>query len=195
MNETPWWHEGEGASGGDDPLGTAAGEAARLFEVLRDRMMSDPATLRTGLRLMEAFTVLRGPGEPVAPGGAPECAYCPVCQAISRARHMDAETVERLTGAALEFAETVRRTVSPDSGADQDSGGVRHVPLDDDDDTDGDPQSAQSTPGDHAGAPDPVADVVIEEIVIDDIVIDDVVIDEGFLGWPGDDGPTGADRR
>ncbi len=177
MNDTPWWHEGDGVPEGGDPLGTAAGEAARLFEVLRDRMLADPATLRTGLRLMEAFTVLRGPGEQVAPGGAPECAYCPVCQAIARARTLDADTVERLTGAAMEFAETVRRTVAADPGADADNGDVRHVPLDDEPDT-----------------ADDILDDLSTAEEVDVIVIDETVIDEGFLGWPGDDEPTGGDK-
>ena len=29
---------------------------------------------------------------------------------------------------------------------------------------------------------------------VDAIVIDETVIDEGFLGWPGDDEPTGGDK-
>lgn len=160
MNDTPWWHDGEAGAGGGDSLGNAAAEAARLFEAVRDRVLSDPATLRTGLRLMEAFTV-RTPGEAAAPGEAPECAYCPVCQAIARARNLDADTVERLTGAAVEFAETVRRTMSSQTDGAAADDRVRHVPLDDE--GDGEPLM-----GEDAG--DPVGDV-----------------DEAFLGWPVDD--------
>lgn len=133
MTDTPWWHQGDTASdggGGADALGTAATEAARLFEVLRDRLVTDPNTMRAGMKMMEAFTLLRGSGgHPVQPGDAPECAYCPVCQAIAHARTVNPETVERLTAAAMEFAEAVRQVVTPDADAES---GVRHVPLDDD---------------------------------------------------------------
>lgn len=129
MTDEPWWHEGSGA--GDERLGSAAEEAGRLFSAMRDRMLADPATLRMGMRMMEAFTSLtRSGGTPVAPGGAPECAYCPVCQAIVRARSLSPETVERLTGAAMEFAETLRQVVA--QAGDDDSDHLRHVPLDDD---------------------------------------------------------------
>ena len=165
MTDTPWWHNDDGTppGGGADALGSAAAEAARLFDVLRDRMMTDPNTLRAGMRMMEAFTVLRGSGggHPVQPGEAPECAYCPVCQAISHARNLNPETVERLTAAAMDFAETVRRTVASDPAAD-DEGEVRHVPLDDD--------FEESAP-----APEPAGD------------------DDEFLGWPGGaDDPDGG---
>lgn len=128
MTDEPWWHSD--AAPGDDQLGSAAEEAGRLFAAMRDRMLADPKALRMGLRMMEAFTSLsRGAGTPVAPGGAPECAYCPVCQAIVRARSVRPDTVERLTGAAIEFAETVRQVVvHPADPADDH---LRHVPLDD----------------------------------------------------------------
>ncbi len=129
MNDDPWWHDPTRDPDAADAMGAAAGEAGRLFEAVRDRMLSDPATLRAGMRLMETFAVLRGGGTPVAPGEAPECAYCPVCQAITRARSIDPESVERLTGAAMEFAEKVRGIVGQPPSEDS---GVRHVPLDDD---------------------------------------------------------------
>lgn len=164
MTDTPWWHEGDtppDGGGGPDALGTAATEAARLFEVLRDRLVTDPNTMRAGMKMMEAFTLLRGSGgHPVQPGDAPECAYCPVCQAIAHARTVNPETVERLTAAAMEFAETVRQVVTPDAGDAETA--VRHVPLDDD--LVGDATaSAAAEPGDSAA------------------------VDEEFLGWPGDD--------
>lgn len=138
MNEAPWWHDDEGRSSARDPdaqgadaLGSAAVEAARLFEAVRGRILSDPNAWSAGLRLFDAFSGARGSGaHSAAPGAAPECAYCPVCQAIRGARGMSPETVERLTGAALEFAETVRRTVATEPEPSDST--VRHVPLDDD---------------------------------------------------------------
>lgn len=163
MTDTPWWHDEDGNPSGGDALGSAATEAARLFEVLRDRMMTDPNTLRAGMRMMEAFTTLRGGGgHPVQPGEAPECAYCPVCQAISHARNLDPQTIEKLTAAAMEFAETIRQTVSQPP-ADAEDAGVRHVPLDDDL---------------SGGAEEPATD--------------ETVVDDDFLGWPVDDDPGGS---
>ena len=132
MDEEPWWHDPrDEAAGGRDSVGSAAEEASRLFMALRDRVLSDPTALRAGLRIRESMSSQRaGTGTPVAPGGAPECAYCPVCQAMTRAKNINPESVERLTGAAMEFAETVRRILgSPD---DDTGTTVHHVPLDDD---------------------------------------------------------------
>ncbi|MFN8125827.1 MAG: hypothetical protein U0R64_04880 [Candidatus Nanopelagicales bacterium] len=153
MTDGPWWHDptGEPDPAAADAVGAAAAEAGRLFEALRDRMLSDPATLRAGMKLMESFTVLRGGASAAAPGQASECAYCPVCQAISRARAIDPDSVERLTGAAMEFAEKVRDIVGQGQPSGDDR--VRHVPLDDEDPaTDsGDPADVD----DFAGWPEP----------------------------------------
>lgn len=172
MTDTPWWHENDGTppSSGADALGSAAAEAARLFEVLRDRMMTDPNTLRAGMKMMEALTLLRGSGgHPVQPGDAPECAYCPVCQAISHARDLNPDVVEKLTTAAMEFADTVRQVVAPD-GVDDD-GAVRHVPLDDDEDL-----------VDESGS----GAEVVDEPPTGQSGSRKVEIDDDFLGWPGD---------
>lgn len=134
MTQTPWWHDEESA-------GDAAAEAARLFEAIRDRVLADPATLRAGMRIMEIATQF-APGAGAAAGAAPECAYCPVCQAIRQARAVSPETVERLTAAALEFAETVRQTLTESTAPEQ---SVRHVPLDDDFDV---PPSSAADPDD-----------------------------------------------
>ncbi len=141
MTDQPWWH-----SAGEPPpenLGSAAEEAARLFTAMRDRFLADPAALRAGARLMDSFASVRGVTNPVPPGDAPECAYCPVCQAIARAKSLNPETVERLTGAAMEFAETVRHIVGSPGAADDDR--VRHVPLDDD--FEGWPEPQDAPPG------------------------------------------------
>lgn len=169
MTDTPWWHDddAEPPAGGSDALGSAAAEAARLFEVLRERMMTDPNTLRAGMRMMEAFSAFtaNSGGKAVPPGEAPECAYCPVCQAITHARNLDPQTVERLTGAAVEFADTIRRTVAQDSSA---AAGdeVRHVPLDDEENEESERDGR-----------DPVAEMEVE----------------GFAGWPEPVDPNDQD--
>lgn len=140
MTDEPWWHDDDGRPGAHtEGVGSAAEEAARLFTAMRDRLLSDPKAVRAGFKIMEtmsslASATLSSPGAtPVAPGGAPECAYCPVCQAMRRAQAVSPEAVERLTGAALEFAETVRTIVGQGSGpAGPGDEFVRHVPLDED---------------------------------------------------------------
>lgn len=128
MTEQPWWHAQ------DQPPPShpsAAEEASRLFMAVRDRIMTDPTALRAGARLLETFSNVTGSANPVEPGQAEECAYCPFCQAMARAKAMSPETVERLTGATLEFAEAVRQIVlHPEDQHHADH--VRHVPLDDD---------------------------------------------------------------
>lgn len=156
MTQTPWWHD-------DDPAGNAGVEAARLFEVIRDRLLSDPATMRAGLRVMEIATQFTSaPAD--QPGAAPECAYCPVCQAIRQARSVSPETVERLTSAAIDFAETVRQTLSDDETPAERP--VRHVPLDDD--------IGAPSPGDGAATSERRADTPD---------------DDGFAGWPSSTAP------
>lgn len=139
-HDEPWWHEadaggaGAGASDGRSgfPLGSGPEEAARLFTTIRDRVLSDPAMMKAGMQVMEVFTSLREVVDnPAAPGDAPECAYCPVCQAISRAQSISPESVETVTAAAIQFAETLRQAVGEDHDPGRDQS-VRHVPLDDD---------------------------------------------------------------
>lgn len=131
MADEPWWHSAGGEPPSGDALGSAAQEAGRLFAAMRERMLSDPATMRAGFKIMEAVTLLGRSGRPVAPGEAPECAYCPFCQAIARAKSLSPETVERLTGAALEFADVVKQVVGQGAGSPGETG-LRHVSLDDD---------------------------------------------------------------
>lgn len=128
MNEEPWWHSQNEPPPGMN--GSAAEEAARLFMAMRDRFLADPTALRAGAKLLETLSVLRGATNPVPPGDAPECAYCPFCQAMAHAKSLSPETVERLTGAAMEFAETVRTIVVDPRPSSDDR--VRHVPLDED---------------------------------------------------------------
>lgn len=125
--QQPWWHEGN-SSGHDDAVGNAAQEAAKLFTAVRDRVLSDPGTMRAGMAFLEGLGQLRGGS--AAPGEAPECAYCPVCQAIAAAQRINPESMERVTGAAIEFAEVVRSTLSDEEPTEE--SGLHTVPLDDD---------------------------------------------------------------
>lgn len=166
MTDTPWWYDAAsgGRTGEGDSLGSAAAEAGRLFEALRERVVGDPTAMRAGLKMFEALSLLRGgaSGQPVQPGEAPECAYCPVCQTIAHARDANPEALERLTTSALEFADALRQVIVPDSPAPDP--GVRHVPLDED-------LSAEE--------PEP------EEAAADEATRQ-VPVDDEFLGWPDD---------
>jgi hypothetical protein len=135
MQDEPWWHETENQQNdSSSPLGSGPEEAAQLFSAIRDRVLSDPAAMKAGIQVMELLSSFRGAMDsPAAPGDAPECAYCPVCQAISRAQNISPESVESVTAAAIKFAESLRQALGDGDQAAPDEG-VRHVPLDDDDD-------------------------------------------------------------
>jgi hypothetical protein len=143
-DQPPWWHSPD--EPGPESVGSAAEEAARLFTALRDRLLSDPATLRAGMKMVETFSALRGTAASAAaggvPGSAPECAFCPFCQAVARAKTFSPDTVEQLTAAAMEFADSVRKIMTPPA---EDADDVRHVPLDDDFEDWPEPQEARPT--------------------------------------------------
>jgi hypothetical protein len=131
MEDEPWWHEpqsGEGPPLAGNPA--SAEEAARLMAAFRDRILNDPAALRAGIQMLDLLKTWGGnAANPVPPGHAPECAYCPVCQAISRAQNLNPETLDVVTSAALQFAETLKQALSDPGPAKSDT--VRNVPLDD----------------------------------------------------------------
>ena len=78
----------------NEPVGSAAEEAARLFSAAEEWLRS-----RTGLPLEDIAT------------GTPECSVCPVCQGISAVRHVRPETVEHLLDATASFVAALRTTV------------------------------------------------------------------------------------
>ena len=132
MEDEPWWHESQSQSQAQSESGPeSAEEAAKLFAALRDRVLSDPAAMRAGLGMLDLLKGLSGSAShPVSPGEARECAYCPVCLAISRAQNISPETLDTVTSAALQFAETVKEAVAEsNSRAKPDT--VRTVPLND----------------------------------------------------------------
>jgi len=77
------------------PIGSAAEEAARLFQAAEEWVRT-----RTGGHLDGLAT------------GAPECTVCPLCQGIAAVRGVRPETVEHLLDAAASFVAALRTTVT-----------------------------------------------------------------------------------
>ena len=78
------------------PVGSAAEEAARLFQAAEEWVRT-----RSGGHLDGLAT------------GAPECTVCPLCQGIAAVRGVKPETVEHLLDAAASFVAALRTTVVP----------------------------------------------------------------------------------
>ncbi len=95
------------------PVGSAAEEAARLFQAAEEWVRT-----RAGGHLDGLAT------------GAPECTVCPVCQGIAAVRGVRPETVEHLLDAAASFVAALRTTVSsasePEPGRRPD---VQHIDV------------------------------------------------------------------
>jgi hypothetical protein len=87
-----------GRSGGDEPLGSVAEEAAKLFEALqgwaREGSSEAAAAAAAGFGAR-----LEGLDEHLATGGA-ECTWCPVCRAVSLVRQTSPEVRTHLAAAA-----------------------------------------------------------------------------------------------
>lgn len=83
------------------PVGSAAEEAARLFQAAEEWVRT-----RTGGHLDGLAT------------GAPECTVCPLCQGIAAVRGVRPETVEHLLDAAASFVAALRTTVSTPTAPD-----------------------------------------------------------------------------
>lgn len=81
-------------SGAEEPLGSAAHEAGRLMDALRE--------------WLDARGV---PSTPIATGSA-ECRACPVCLALSAVREHHPEVVEQLGRAAEAMLAAVRSVVA-----------------------------------------------------------------------------------
>ena len=83
------------------PVGSAAEEAARLFQAAQEWVRT-----RTGGHLDGVAT------------GAPECTVCPLCQGMAAVRGVRPETVEHLLDAAASFVAALRTTVTTTSEPD-----------------------------------------------------------------------------
>lgn len=81
------------------PVGSAAEEAARLFQAAEEWVRT-----RAGGHLDGLST------------GAAECSVCPLCQGISAVRGVRPETVEHLLDAAASFVAALRTTVGTSGG-------------------------------------------------------------------------------
>jgi hypothetical protein len=100
---------------GPPPVGSAAEEAARLFEAV-----ADWARDRTGA------------GEGVhAVGASTTCGVCPVCSGIALLRDVRPETVEHLLDAAASLVAAARSAVVPPGSPEDPArpGGVEHIDV------------------------------------------------------------------
>jgi hypothetical protein len=124
----------------DEPVGSVAEEAAKLFgalgEALADRRGGDLRDGAAGLA-GHAARSFRDLDEHLATG-APECTYCPLCRAVHAVRQTSPEVRAHLVAAASSLVQAASgwlATVVPDHAADR-PGGVEHIDLDDPDDRD-----------------------------------------------------------
>jgi hypothetical protein len=107
------------STSGEQQLGSAAQEAARLFAAVEDW----------------ARTRGEAPGgEHSAGSGASTCGVCPVCSGIALLRDVRPETVEHLLDAAASVVAAVRSAVvvPPADGAPPSGGrpgGVQHIDV------------------------------------------------------------------
>ena len=84
-------------AGGQPGLGSAAEEAARLFEAVQDWVRSTSGGA--------------GAGELPIATGAPECQICPLCQALALLRSSRPETFAHLSDAAASLLAALRSAV------------------------------------------------------------------------------------
>ena len=93
--------------------GSAAEEAARLFAAVEDWVRTRGAGLLAGEHLAT---------------GAPECAACPLCQAVSALRQVRPETVEHLLDAAASVVAALRTAVA-EPAPPSPRAGVQHIDV------------------------------------------------------------------
>ncbi len=87
---------------GDQPVGSAADEAARLFAAVEQW-----ARARTS-----------GAGSEHLATGSAECTVCPLCSGVSLLRQVQPETVEHLLDAAASVVAALRSAVVPPTSPD-----------------------------------------------------------------------------
>lgn len=99
--------------GNDEPVGTVADEAAKLFGALSDWAKDHGVEQGTG---------------------AAECRWCPVCRTVHALRQTSPEVRAQLTSAAaslLQAASAMLATAVPEHGRTGQRSGVEHIDLDD----------------------------------------------------------------
>jgi hypothetical protein len=126
----------------DEPVGSAAEEAAKLFgalgDALTDRGSGDRGAGFAGFSGFSglaghAARTLRDLDEHLATG-SPECTYCPLCRTVHLARQTSPEVRAHLltaAGALVQAVSGLLATVVPEQAAHR-PGGVEHIDLDGD---------------------------------------------------------------
>lgn len=139
----------EPTGGGQEPIGSAAEEAAKLMGALsdwaRDHGPDLGATLGSGLT--SGLAGLAGHAASAAKDlgaglddhlatGAPECTYCPICRTVHVVREASPEIKAHLASAAASLmqaaASILAAAATPSSSEGRRAAGVEHIDLDDD---------------------------------------------------------------
>ncbi|MBB6626407.1 hypothetical protein H5V45_03635 [Nocardioides sp. KIGAM211] len=131
----------------DEPVGSVADEAAKLFGALSDWAKDHGSDLGQGLSGLatHAVSAAQQVDEHVATGSA-ECTYCPICRTVHVVRQTSPEVRAHLASAAaslMQAAAGILATAVPDgagggrAGPAAGRGAVERIDLDDDGDTTG----------------------------------------------------------
>ena len=133
MSETP--------GPGEEPVGSAAEEAVKLFGALSDWARDHGSDLGHGLSGLssmaaQAAAAARQVDEHLATGSA-ECTWCPLCRTVHAVRQANPEVRQQLTVAAtslMQAAAGLLATAVPDEARGSRAQGerVEHIDLDDD---------------------------------------------------------------
>ncbi len=140
MNDEPR-EPADGQAGDEEPVGTAAEEAAKLLGALADWTRDHAQASTSGLG--DAWGDLAGRASEVADEisahvatGDTECRYCPICRTVHVLRSASPEVREHLTVAAASLAHAAAAllaTAVPPATSDGASRGVEHIDLSDGD--------------------------------------------------------------
>ncbi len=124
----------------DEPVGSVADEAAKLFGALSDwarEHQPDAAQAGEGLGAVAGRAaaavqeVAQGLSEHVDTG-APECAWCPVCRTVHLVRAASPEVRDHLASAAASLAQAAAGLLAAAAPRERTEPGVEHIDLDDD---------------------------------------------------------------
>jgi len=145
-------NESEGTRGPDEPVGSAADEAAKLWGAVadwaRERAGDGPAGWGTALAGLAGQTAAAAHDvDAHLATDAEECRYCPVCRAIRVFRAASPEVREHLVTAATSLAQAAAALLATEAPDGRDTG-VEHIDLDGDWPDDEGPDHAGP---DHAG--------------------------------------------
>jgi hypothetical protein len=135
--EQPTGHPTGHPSGADEPVGSAAEEAARLIGAVSDWAREHAGGLGAGVGGLAAqmAAAVHEVDEHVATG-APECRWCPVCRTVHALRTASPEVREHLSVAAASLAQAAAALMATDipDDARPRRGHVEHIDLTDETD-------------------------------------------------------------